>query len=82
MATVTIIRDALTGGITLDCLCAINAALKEKNIQFVGTKKDRARVCGSRNKFATVWSQKDAAGVDYAWETVAHVINTGGTFRA
>ena len=76
--TIIITRDAKSGGVTQECFDAIQEALYSNGIKFEGKQ---AFLGGRCLRFPCVWSAANMRGADYAWETVAHVINTSSEFR-
>jgi hypothetical protein len=53
--------------------------LPDVRVKVDGRVIDNCQVCGRLNKFATVFvkGSKGFYRVEYAWETIAHSINTG-----
>ena len=41
-----------------------------------------ATISGVLNDFATVWQIPNGMKAEFAWQTVEHIINNGGNFRA
>ena len=39
-----------------------------------------ARICGARNRFASVIDSKTGLGAEWAWETAARIVKNGGNF--
>ena len=76
--TIIITRDAKSEGVTQECYDTIQEALYFHRIKFCGKQ---AFLSGRCLRFPCVWSAADMSGADYAWETVAHVINTSSDFR-
>lgn len=57
-------------------------ALVERSHTGVTLDGARAVVSGWRNDFATVTALPDGPNVEFAWETVARVLNRDGAFKS
>lgn len=75
---VEIVWDSASNGVTHECFDALNEAANARGITMDGAQ---ARISGRCNKFANVFSVECPFGVEYAWETVATIVNTGTEFE-
>ena len=78
VSNVAIVRDSVTGGVTPQCFNALVVAAYARNVSMEGAQ---ARISGRCNRFATVWSRECPDGVEFAWETVANIVNAGTEFE-
>ena len=76
--TAKVRRDNLSQGVTQECFDELNYLALVRKTTMNGMQ---ARISGRQNKFANVWSHECPDGIEFAWETVAHIINTATEFE-